>query len=636
MRKNLMGEADASITVFLSLILTCICALMGGLFESVRTAGSGWYMQMALDSSLDSLMSKYHRDVWEQYRIFALEFDESGGLAAEMEPYLDSYFRDAPFYLVTDRNLTVSSPVLITDGGGRWFEKEILDYMKKGIWNVEYDAGILKETMDGVKEAESFGAIAEQYQECGRQLLKLEESIENIGESLERQKNYMEAGNRQLSNGNGTGFIKTAEKLKKELERIPLLVREYEEKAEELSREIRMAESGAAKKQGDLKSPNWELLSEEMESYRSYTDKEGSRHREVKQTEVTAERNKAVVEDAIRQAVEVQEYIDSWEPDDEDDELDEKRLWRRVLSVTGKFTYDSRFAGTGKKDRKKRKVLESLSCLAGSDLLSIVVPEGKKVSPDRIDKQQFPSVTEMSVTEMPGFTGYNGGAGHFLPETALLHEYAAGFYTNFLSEEERHVKYEQEYLLSGSASDRENLKNTVNQIIAIREAMNLMSLLKDPEKRREAELLAAAITGASGIAPLVSVTTFFILTVWALAESVEDVKALLEGGKVPFLKQGREWRVSLTGLAESGTALFRELGASGNEGEGLDYQSYLKLLFWLSGLPKKEYRMMDMIQKNIRTGQPSFLMRKCAYRLEAEYKGRGTVIPISKKAVKAY
>ena len=50
----------------------------------------------------------------------------------------------------------------------------------------------------------------------------------------------------------------------------------------------------------------------------------------------------SVVEDAIRQAVEVQEYIDSWEPDDEDDELDEKRLWRRVLSVTGKFTYDSR------------------------------------------------------------------------------------------------------------------------------------------------------------------------------------------------------------------------------------------------------------------------------------------------------
>ncbi len=78
---------------------------------------------------------------------------------------------------------------------------------------------------------------------------------------------------------------------------------------------------------------------------------------EVKQTEVTAEQNKAVVEDAIRQSVEVQEYIDSWEPDDEDDELDEKRLWRRVLSVTGKFTYDSRLPDR-KKDRKKRRFLK--------------------------------------------------------------------------------------------------------------------------------------------------------------------------------------------------------------------------------------------------------------------------------------
>ena len=88
------------------------------------------------------------------------------------------------------------------------------------------------------------------------------------------RKNYMEAGNRQLSNGNGTGFIKTAEKLKKELERIPQLVGNMKRKPEELSREIRVAESGAAKKQGGFEAPQTgELLSEEMESYRSYTDK---------------------------------------------------------------------------------------------------------------------------------------------------------------------------------------------------------------------------------------------------------------------------------------------------------------------------------------------------------------------------
>lgn len=51
-----------------------------------------------------------------------------------MEPYLDSYSRDAPFYLVTDRNPDLPSPVLITDMAAS-FEKEILDYRKR-IWNV--------------------------------------------------------------------------------------------------------------------------------------------------------------------------------------------------------------------------------------------------------------------------------------------------------------------------------------------------------------------------------------------------------------------------------------------------------------------------------------------------------------------
>ena len=59
---------------------------------------------------------------------------------------------------------------------------------------------------------------------------------------------------------------------------------------------------------------------------------------------------------------------------------------------------------------------------------------------------------------MPGFTGYNGGRAIFCRKPHYFMNTPPVLYTNFLSEEERHVKYEQEYLLSGSASDRENLK----------------------------------------------------------------------------------------------------------------------------------------------------------------------------------
>ena len=626
------GSADGSITVFLSLTLTCICALMGGLFESARTAGTGWYMQMALDSSLDSLMSKYHRDVWEQYRIFALEFEDAEGLAAEMEPYLEGYFNSAPFYPVGDRELSVSKITGIAEEEGRWFEKEILEYMRLGVWNMEKEPGALKEMADGIKEAESLGAIAEEYQENGRRLLELERIVEEIGENLKRQREYLEKGNRQLEDGNGSGFIRTAGKLERELDKIPALVRKYEEKAEELKTVIRETEQGAEERRNDLQPKTWELVTEEMDSYRSYTDREGSRRKEVKQTETTAGENKEIVKAAIEKAEEVQEYIDSWEPDDDDDELDEERLWRKVLTVTARFRVDTRFEKTGIKDRKKLNVLESISRLAGTDLLSIVVPEGKEVSGDRVDTSQFPSVTELR----GGQGGEKEETGGNLLDTALIHEYAAAFFTSFLSEQERPVKYEQEYLLSGKDTDRGNLKTAVNRIIAVREAMNFLYLLGNSEKRAEAEQLAIAITGASGLAPLAAVTTFFILTVWALAESIEDVSILLRGGKVPFVKQKDDWKVSLSGLAGEGAAVLGKAEDSRKEGRGFDYQAYLKLLLLPVGRTQKEYRMMDMIQKNIRINQPDFLVRKCACRLEAEVKGRGVLIPVKKQIVKAY
>ncbi len=47
-------------TVFLAMVILCICALMSGLLESARTAGTRWYFKMAAASSLDSVMSGFH------------------------------------------------------------------------------------------------------------------------------------------------------------------------------------------------------------------------------------------------------------------------------------------------------------------------------------------------------------------------------------------------------------------------------------------------------------------------------------------------------------------------------------------------------------------------------------------------
>lgn len=98
------------------------------------------------------------------------------------------------------------------------------------------------------------------------------------------------------------------------------------------------------------------------------------------------------VAEAVRKGKEIQDYIDDWEPDDEDDELDEEALWAPVLTITAGFQKDGRFRVPAVRDKKKMNVLEAVSRLSGTDLLSLCVPAGTVISENWISTAAFPSV----------------------------------------------------------------------------------------------------------------------------------------------------------------------------------------------------------------------------------------------------
>ena len=188
-----------------------------------------------------------------------------------------------------------------------------------------------------------------------------------------------------------------------------------------------------------------------------------------------------------------------------------------------------------------------------------------------------------------GESGKRGTAGDVWTaglERALLDAYAAHFFTRFGQEKTGSVHYEQEYLLQGNASERENLKRTVNELLAVREAVNLAALYADSEKRSEAEALALAITG--------------------LGASI-----FLETGTDPSLKNGTDDR-------------------------GLDYQDWLKLFFLIQGKSRFCYRMMDMIQNRISEKEPGFRMDQCQYGVSVSYAAQGTLIPLRRTSQKEY
>lgn len=130
-----------------------------------------------------------------------------------------------------------------------------------------------------------------------------------------------------------------------------------------------------------------------------------------------------------------------------------------------------------------------------------------------------------------------------------------------------------------------------------------------------------AITGAGALTPLLMITTFFVMSVWALGESLMDVRGLLAGKKIPLLKAKADWQLELEQLLSMGKERIVEAGECDT---GLSYLSWLKILLFMSNIVLQEFRMMDLIQMNLRQGQDSFRMRRCVYqiRIQGDFYGK--------------
>jgi hypothetical protein len=168
-----------------------------------------------------------------------------------------------------------------------------------------------------------------------------------------------------------------------------------------------------------------------------------------------------------------------------------------------------------------------------------------------------------------------------------------GDYTNV--KENRALSYELEYLLCGKGSDIENLKSTVNRLLLLRESCNLAYLATDSEKQGEALALATLMAGITANPAIVKAVQWGILAAWAYAESVMDVRTLLDGGKIPLIKNSYLWTSDVQGLAET----ISSFGKAKSSDTGLDYSTYVGLLLFCRGEQTIAFRGMDLIEATV-------------------------------------
>ena len=188
--------------------------------------------------------------------------------------------------------------------------------------------------------------------------------------------------------------------------------------------------------------------------------------------------------------------------------------------------------------------------------------------------------------------------------------------------EDGRLRYQQEYILCGKASDRENLEGIAGRLLLIREASNCAYLFHDTEKMGKVNLVAAAVSLILFNPELEKEISDALALAWSYLESVPDVRTLMTGGKVPLVKTDESWQ---TGLHELLTPL--EAIRDRDSGTGLSYTEYLQGLLFLEGRTVKTQRTMDIMEMDIRriTGNNAFRMDLCMdeFGMHAEVKACG-------------
>lgn len=193
----------------------------------------------------------------------------------------------------------------------------------------------------------------------------------------------------------------------------------------------------------------------------------------------------------------------------------------------------------------------------------------------------------------------------------LFVQYTNTYFGSFRDIRTGMLDYEREYLVCGKDTDRENLEGVLWRILGIREGLNAMYLYTDKEKCAQAEAIATALAILVLKPELSKVIKQAVLLTWISAESVCDVKKLVDGKKIPFYKSAETWNTSLSSVLKG---LFQS--SDEGEGEGLAYKDYVSILLFLTDEVKLSYRAMDLTEGNLR-----LLPNNDAFRLDACYVG---------------
>lgn len=649
---NYNNMCRAQITVMATLVFMIVISFVTTCVNAAAMSGYNTVIKQACSLSDESVFTAYSNDMLRQFDIFALKKSDiiNDKVNQYIKTSINTHSKDIQLV-----NAQYDEYRYMTDNGGYGVEEQIVRYMQSGGYiDVIRDYNSVK---DGIKQSDSVSKVSSDIvevkdtaQESWIDMKQLINVCDNIGDKEDELQQYAkqlvntvntlkeeELTQDELDNTkkdiaeNVEEIRDAADEIKDMSYKIYDIIDTYEGHMTDTTQQISASYEALKRHKEELGDTVYSAMKDDINNMESCGEEQNGSPVDV--VEAAVDNDISVLDELLKKSdinirqdesidniinmsgnvqrlcgeLKVREVADRYrEYIDEDDSKPDINLLTRIYKlfkegITGLVIDTDISDKTIEYDNLADRVVTGTAC---DDISNLSIRSAL--------------VNEYIISRFQNYTDYidseNKGTKDILSEDRLL-------------------DYETEYILCGGKSDKDNLCEVITKLSHIREGANLLYLITDSQKKNECFTLAVQLLGYTGNMVLIKAAQYLIMTLWAYAESIVELRGLYSGESISIIKNAGDWETDINGLINLG----RENISSGsvqwlkNAGKNrkdtvqpddkeadeilsLDYAGYLRILLLMQNGTTRNARVMSAMELvMVALGHNDFRMKDYIY-----------------------
>lgn len=646
----------AQITVMAAMVFMLVVSFVTTCVNSAAMSGYNTIIKQSCSLSDESVFAAYSNDLLEQFDIFALKKSDI------INEKIPQYIKENIKTYSKDLSLTEASYTgykYMTDNGGYGVEEQIIKYMKSGGY-----ADVVKNynaVNNRIKESDAVRRVTEAI--CSTQAAASESSsvmslLINTCSDMDEKENeissmvaeckknmdelyYMyEADDVNILSQYSRKIERISDEIHNISQDILYHASSYEELRTKSEQSIRECHEKLNFNRGDISDELYQELSEDID--RLYTEYGDANVLSEEYIRDSVDNDNSIIENIVGNMQAVQDIcMKISEPDVEKQEYITKieKIYEDIESEINGFSIKTIVQEYEQYTFRADDYNTSITSLNKIYQILKEGAAGLVIDGEISDKSM--DYSDLADTCVSGSYGGDGISNIDIRQ-ALVSEYIISRYagytdyiekngqqTGYIEKKDRAVgrllDYEIEYILCGRQSDKDNLNEVLFKLVLIREGLNLSYLVTDVQKKNECFGLALQLLGYTGNMVLIKAAQYFIMSIWAYAESVMELRKLYAGESIATVKNADNWITDINTVISSGaaglkTGLFSDKKKAGEKTgstagyNSLDYMDYMRILLLIKDRTERNAGIMSAMELvMIALGHEDFRMKEYIY-----------------------